>query len=152
MSWHDLHFTLELARPRKDVFAFFADAANLRRITPPELCFSFVGLLPVEIEAGTEIEYRLRLFGIPFGWMSRITEWAPPVCFVDEQVKGPYASWIHRHTFRDGKDGGTLIVDDVRYRLPLHPLCEPAHPLVRFQLGRIFRYRQAAVSKILLGR
>jgi ligand-binding SRPBCC domain-containing protein len=152
VSWHELHCTLELARPREDVFSFFADAATLQRITPPELHFSVVGPLPVGIEAGTEIEYRLRLFGIPFSWKSRITEWAPPECFVDKQVKGPYASWIHRHTFRDGKEGGTLIADDVRYRLPFHPLGEPAYPLVRFQLGRIFRYRQAAVSGILLGR
>ena len=151
MTWHALRFTLELPRPRMEVFAFFADAGNLQRITPPELCFSVVTPLPVEIEAGTEIEYRLRLFGVPFGWRSRITEWFPGECFVDEQVRGPYASWIHRHTFRDGEDGRTIIVDDVRYRLPFSPISEPAHPLVRFQLGRIFRYRQAAVSDILLG-
>ncbi len=28
VSWHDLHFTLKLACPRKEVFAFFADAAD----------------------------------------------------------------------------------------------------------------------------
>lgn len=142
MTWHALHYTLAVDRPRQDVFAFFADAANLQRITPPELHFSVVTPLPIAIAPGTGIEYRLRRFGIPFGWKSQITDWSPPDRFVDEQVAGPYASRIHSHTFRDGYGGGTINEDDVRCRLPLFPLCEPAYPLVRLQLGRIFRYRQ----------
>ena len=38
----------------------------------------------------------------------------------------------------------------VRYRLPLEPLGEIVHPLVRLQLKRIFRFRQQAVRTCLL--
>ncbi len=149
MPQHALHYTLTLALPRARVFDFFADAGNLARITPPELDFSILTPPPILIGTGTLIEYRLKLFGVPFHWKTGITEWSPPDYFVDQQLEGPYRQWIHRHTFTDGPDGTTVICDDVRYRLPLHPFGELAYPLVRRQLQRIFDYRQEMVKSIL---
>jgi ligand-binding SRPBCC domain-containing protein len=96
---------------------------------------------------GTLIDYTIGLAGVPMRWRTRITRWTPEVEFHDEQLRGPYAIWIHQHRFRDDPDGGTIIDDEVRYRLPLGVLGEIAHPLVRMQLRRIFRYRTSAVRK-----
>jgi ligand-binding SRPBCC domain-containing protein len=147
---HELHTTLELPLPIDEVFAFFAEAGNLQRITPPELRFEILTQLPLEMRRGTLLEYRLGLFGIPFGWRTRIAAWDPPHGFIDVQLKGPYAIWEHTHAFAE-TDGGTLIDDRVRYRLPLSPLGDVAYPLVRRQLTRIFAYRQDAVREALLG-
>lgn len=146
-----LRVSQRLPLPRAEVFAFFSDAGNLQRITPPELGFRILTPMPVEMRAGARIEYRLRLFGIPFGWRTRIEEWSPPDRFVDVQESGPYPLWVHTHTFRDDPDGFTVVEDEVRYRLPLSPLGDVAHPLVRRQLDRIFRYRHHAVAAILAG-
>lgn len=151
MPEHTIHYSLSLALPRERVFAFFADAANLERITPPELQFSILTPLPLVMMQGTLIDYRLKLFGFPFTWKTRITAWSPPDYFIDEQLNGPYRQWIHRHTFTDGPDGSTHIDDEVRYRLPLAPLGEAAYPLVRKQLERIFDYRQESVTSLLIG-
>ncbi|MEO8334367.1 MAG: SRPBCC family protein, partial [bacterium] len=149
MTDHVLRCTIALALPRREVFAFFADADNLARITPPELDFSIRTPRPIVLRAGALIDYTIGLHGIPMRWRTRINTWEPNVEFVDEQLKGPYAVWVHTHTFRDTDDGGTIIDDTVRYRLPLSPLSEVAHPIVRRQLRRIFAHRTEAVRRLL---
>ena len=145
---HIVRYEQFLPRPRDEVFAFFAAAENLERITPPELRFRIVTPLPVGMSAGTLIDYRLGLFGVPFGWRTRITEWRPPHMFVDEQLEGPYREWVHTHTFVD-VPGGTRVGDEVRYRLPLFPAGEVAWPVVRLQIERIFRYRKRRLTELL---
>ena len=152
---HHLHTTTWLPGPRDRVFAFFADAENLEKITPPELAFEIVTPTPIDVREGALIEYRLGLFGVRFGWLTEITAWEPPYRFVDQQLRGPYRRWHHTHTFVEaaGPDGqpGTRMDDLVRWELPLAPFGEAAYPLVRAQLARIFGYRQRRIRELLGG-
>lgn len=62
-----------LRRPRDEVFQFFSDAFQLEKLTPGWLHFSVLTPAPVCISAGTLIDYRLRLHGLPVRWQSRIS-------------------------------------------------------------------------------
>lgn len=137
-----------MPRPRSEVFAFFAEASNLERITPPTLKFRILSPLPIDMRAGAIIDYRLSLMGIPFRWRTLIEQFEPEVRFVDMQQAGPYALWRHLHEFVD-VPGGTLVRDRVEYRLPLGPLGDLAHALlVRRQLRDIFDYRQRVIAAL----
>lgn len=143
---HGFRTKLELPLARERVFPFFADAANLQVITPPELHFRILTPTPLRMQQGTLIRYRLRLLGVRFEWLTRITVWDPPQEFVDEQVSGPYRSWTHKHLFVETSQG-TRIHDSVIYELPFYPLGELAAPLVHLQVRRIFSYRAKALAR-----
>ena len=115
MKEFTFHTELWLPRPRDEVFAFFADAHNLQAITPPWVKFEVLTPKPIEMKTGALIDYRIRIHGLPIRWRTEITEWNPPRRFVDVQLHGPYTLWHHTHTF-EARDGGTLCIDDVRYR------------------------------------
>jgi ligand-binding SRPBCC domain-containing protein len=149
MAEHILTRELILDLPREKVFDFFADAANLERITPPELNFHIVTPQPLELKKGALIDYQLKLRGFPLKWQTVISTWNPPHEFVDEALKSPYKQWIHRHTFTELNENKTLIKDEVRYRLPLEPLGDIAHFFVRKELNYIFDFRQKTVKEIL---
>jgi ligand-binding SRPBCC domain-containing protein len=135
----------------RDVFEFYADAANLERITPAWLGFRVVTSQPIEMAPGTLIEYRLKLHRVPVRWLTRIETWEPGKRFVDVQVEGPYRLWHHTHTFEPHREG-TRVRDQVRYALPVGALGELAHRLfVRRDLERIFDFRHASVSKVMTG-
>ena len=149
MTNHTLRTSLVLPRPLDEVFPFFAAAENLGRVTPAEMDFRIRTPLPITMEPGRMIDYTIRLHGVPMRWRTLISEWNPPHGFVDEQVAGPYALWHHRHRFTAVGPAETLIEDEVTYRLPLAPLGDLVHPIVRRQLTRIFTFRQDTVRTLL---
>lgn len=145
-----LERTQIVPRPRAEVFPFFADAANLERITPPFLGFKILTPQPIEMRAGTTIDYRIKLSGLPLKWKTLIEAFEPDERFIDVQLKGPYKRWHHTHTFRD-VPGGTEVGDRVEYELPFGILGRAVHAtIVTRQLKTIFDYR-ARVMRDLFG-
>jgi ligand-binding SRPBCC domain-containing protein len=78
----------------------------------------------------------------------RVDRWNPPVEFVDSQLEGPYAEWVHRHRFIELSRHATLIEDRVRFRLPFERLGSLAGPIVRRELRRIFDFRRDAIARL----
>ncbi len=145
------HLTREqwIPKPLDEAFAFFSRPENLEEITPPFLNFHIVRA-DEELHAGSLIEYRLRVRGLPMRWTSEITVWEPPYKFEDTQLRGPYALWRHQHTFVAAENGGTRIGDDVEYALPFGIFGQIVHAvLVRRDVEKIFEYRQKRLAELL---
>lgn len=143
-----LERTQTVRRPRPEVFAFFADATNLERLTPPSLGFTILTPVPIEMRPGARIDYRIRLGRVPLRWTTRIAAYVPDEMFIDMQETGPYKLWHHTHRFRD-IDGGTEISDLVLYKIGFGPLGKVAHEaFVRRQLRHIFDYRARVMQEL----
>ena len=140
-----LERTQRVPRTLDETFAFFADPRNLEAITPPWLRFRILKA-PRELRRGSILVYRLRLYGLPVTWVTRIAEWLPGRTFVDVQLAGPYLLWEHAHRFT-AVDGGTEVYDNVRYRAPGGGLTDRL--LVRSRLDAIFDHRAQRLAELL---
>ncbi len=159
--------------PVELVFAFFANPANLPHLMPPRLKTRIEDVrssappprpvaqdparrfLSVAAGAGTEILISfLPIAWVPrrLSWMARITEFAWNSHFCDEQVRGPFAGFRHRHGIqaevRDGVEG-TLVSDEIDFALPWGLLGRIGGLLVKRELKRTFAHRQRRLPEIL---
>jgi ligand-binding SRPBCC domain-containing protein len=162
-----------LPYPVEMVFAFFANPSNLPHLMPKllETRIEDARLLPppprpvasdparrfLSVAAGAGSEILISFFPIPWvprrvSWQARIVEFVWNSHFVDEQVRGPFSSFRHRHgveaEVRDGIEG-TLITDEIEFELPYAWLGGLAGVFVRRNLARSFAYRQQRLPEIL---
>ena len=145
MKLHTLQSHIWLPQSREEIFGFFADAKNLQRLTPPWLHFEILTPDPIHMAAGTLLDYRLKLHGIPLRWQSEIAVWEPPNRFVDRQTRGPYRWWVHEHTFAQENDG-TAVTDHVQYAGLGGALIHRF--FVAPDLAKIFTYRRQILQGI----
>jgi ligand-binding SRPBCC domain-containing protein len=96
--------------------------------------------------------YPVRWFPRRASWLARITEFEWNSHFTDEQARGPFSEFRHRHGIqaevRDGVEG-TLVSDAIEFALPRGPLRRIGHRMVRRQLERLFAHRQQRLMEIL---
>jgi ligand-binding SRPBCC domain-containing protein len=159
--------------PVELVFAFFANPANLPHLMPPGLKVRIedARVLPPpprplaadparrfqSIAAGVGSEILISFYPIPWvprrvSWMARIVEFSWYSHFIDEQVRGPFASFRHRHGIEPETRGGvegTLVSDRIEFSLPYGWLGRMGARLMRGQLNSQFRHRQQRLPEIL---
>jgi ligand-binding SRPBCC domain-containing protein len=150
MSYHFFNTEQFLPIDILKAWSFFSDAKNLSVITPPELDFKILTDLDnEEIYEGMLIDYTVKpLLGIPVRWQTEIIKIDKPEVFTDRQLKGPYKTWEHTHTFSE-KDNGVIMKDQVKYQLPFGIIGRIANSLlVRKKIENIFNYRREVLKKI----
>ncbi len=159
--------------PVELVFAFFANPQNLPHLMPPGLKTRVEDLRveappprPVaadparrfkSVAAGVGSEILISFCPLPLlpqrvSWLARITEFAWNSHFRDEQVRGPFASFRHRHGIEPETRGGvegTLVSDAVEFALPYGLAGQAAGLVVRQQLKGSFAHRQKRLPEIL---
>jgi ligand-binding SRPBCC domain-containing protein len=106
--------------PLADVVAFHRQSASMGAITPPPLVVQ-IQAAPAQLRDQDQMAFTLWFGPLPIRWRARI-EQVTPISFVDRQLTGPFAHWMHLHTFFPVDDQTTLIVDRVEARLSDQPV------------------------------
>ena len=148
MNPYVLKRTQHIRKPLAEVFSFFSKPENLELLTPRDLGFRILTPSPIIMKQGAVIDYTIKIAGVPVRWRTLISLYEPPHRFIDLQLKGPYSSWEHIHTFTEVGDG-TRIDDEVRYSMPFGILGKFVHTLfVQRQLSSIFSLRASRIQTI----
>jgi ligand-binding SRPBCC domain-containing protein len=159
--------------PVELVFAFFANPTNLPHLMPRkfETRIEDARIQPPpqrpmhpdptrrfrSVAAGVGSEILISFFPIPWvprrvSWMARITEFVWNSHFCDEQMRGPFTHFRHRHGIqaetREDVEG-TLVADDIEFALPYALIGRLGEALVRKNLANSFAYRQKRLPEIL---
>ena len=146
---HHLKQSQTLPVDRKVLWEFISVPQNLNKITPPDMAFEIIGEPPEKSYAGLLLEYRVKVPLLGWStWLTEIKYVEDGVSFMDEQRVGPYKLWLHTHKLED-VEGGTRMIDDIRYLVPFGPIGLLANALyVGRTLRQIFHYRRVKMEEI----
>ncbi len=140
-------FASLISAPVERVWAFHESPDALERLLPPD---GSVRLLRRRggLEPGSGAELELRFGPFRLRWVARHTACVPLSHFCDEQERGPFRLWRHRHGFEARGADRCLLADEVEFSLPLAPVADWAGaPLAKHMLRKMFAIRHARTAE-----
>lgn len=147
----DLAFRCELPADAGEAYAWHARPGALERLLPPWQRVRVVRREGCGVDVGVTVELELRFGPLGRRWLAVHGPADPGREFVDEQVRGPFAHWTHRHRFEPLGETASVLEDRISYRLPLAPLAElVAGGAVRRAIGRTFSFRHRRTREDLM--
>ena len=105
------------------------------------------GVTTGRIGLGETVTWRARHFGIWFTMTSKITALEEPTRFVDQQVSGPFKTFIHEHRF-ESLPTGTRMTDTLTVGSPIFGALAERLVLVSY-LRRLIARRNAQLIAAL---
>lgn len=133
--------------PLDAVRRFHSQSASMGAITPPPVIVR-VHAAPAILGEGDEMEFTLWLGPLPLRWRARI-EQVTPISFVDRMVAGPFAAWVHRHSFVPVDASTTRVVDDVEVKPLRHWFWGPVGWGMKLSLPMLFAFRGWKTRRLL---
>jgi ligand-binding SRPBCC domain-containing protein len=129
------------------VAEFHSRADSLAAITPPPLILR-LDHAAATLAEGDEMDFTLWLGPFPLHWLARI-ESVSPTGFTDRQLRGPFAEWVHRHTFLAMDKRTTAVVDEINLRLRPQLVWWLVGMGMRLGFPILFAYRAWKTRRIL---
>lgn len=138
----------EFSCSAEKLFQYHANPGAIDRLIPPWENVSVVERGD-SIAVGTEVVLQQKLGLFKLRWLARHTQLDAPRSFQDTQISGPFAAWQHDHLFEPKGPDRCLLHDLIHFDLPWSPLSNPAVPMVRGILRRMFVYRHETTRRDL---
>lgn len=124
--------------PLSRVASFHQQYTSMGAITPPPIRVE-LHRVPANLSGG-EMDFTLWLGPLPIHWVAQIED-VSESGFTDRQLRGPFAEWVHRHSFVTMDEQTTEVVDEVTLRLRTHPLWGLVGIGMQLSLPLLFAYR-----------
>ena len=137
----------QVAAPLAAVAAFHRQSASMGAITPPPVIVR-VHQAPALLNSNDEMAFTLWVGPLPIHWVARIEE-VTPTGFVDRQLRGPFQSWVHRHTFRAVTAEITEVIDEIEITLADLWLCKVVGWGMYMNLPMLFAYRAWQTKRLM---
>jgi ligand-binding SRPBCC domain-containing protein len=137
-----MHFTARnvIRTSPEQLFAFHELPDAFLRLLPPGEKIRVIQTA-LNLNAGSRTIVEIRIAFIYIRFESLHTAYDPPHSFEDEQVRGPFRSWRHRHIVEPHADGAMLI-DDIVYTPPFGLLGRAVDGiLIKPRLRKVFAFR-----------
>ncbi|MEO8086077.1 MAG: SRPBCC family protein [Bacteroidota bacterium] len=150
MGIHYFKASQTVHAPMDKVWDFFSSPANLKIITPPEMKFTIISEVSSEkIFPGQMIEYYVTpVWNMRVKWITKISDVRTNEFFSDEQLKGPYKCWEHKHFFKE-IEGGIEMLDEVKYDIGYGMVGDKLlHSFIRRKIETIFSFRNKKITEI----
>jgi ligand-binding SRPBCC domain-containing protein len=141
------HHRFTVAAPLSVVRDFHSRSASMGAITPPPVIVQ-VHHAPEQLAEGDEMDFTMWLGPLPIRWRARI-EQVTPVSFVDRQIEGPFAQWVHLHSFAPLDERRTEVVDDLEIKTSSHRFWRLVGWGMQLNLPVLFAYRQWKTRRLL---
>ena len=132
---HRFHVSAPLAR----VAEFHRRSASMAAITPPPIAVK-LHRAPAVLADGDQMEFTMWLGPLPVRWLARI-EAVSSTGFTDRQLRGPFAKWVHRHSFAAVDEQTTEVNDEVILSLRPHYFWGPVGLGMLLGLPILFAFR-----------
>ena len=113
------HSSYRVTTPHQRVAEFHRGADALRRLTPPPVIVQIHRVEP--LAEGSLAEFTMWFGPLPLRWLARHERVEVERGFVDRQVSGPLAEWVHSHGY-EPEAGGTRLTDTIEYSYRSGPL------------------------------
>jgi len=132
---------IDIDVPVEAAFAWHERTGALARLLPP---FEDVRVHHASggIQHGARVEMSVPAGPLRKRWVAEHRDYVPNEEFTDVQLRGPFASWEHRHLFEFRGEQACTLTDTVNYKLPLGALGRTfGAGMVAKKLESMFRFR-----------
>ena len=124
---------------QKEVFDWHVRPGAFQRLSPPWKQIKLISYAAPDNKK-SRVKIRVPILGpLSFTWELEHDSFDPPNAFSDQQIKGPFQSWRHVHSFTPAPEKQTVLSDSISFSLPL--INALVAPFIKSELTRLFAFR-----------
>jgi len=138
----------EIPVSAEQLFEWHCRPGAFERLAPP---WEQIELLSSEgVQDGGVAEILMKAGPTKRRWIAKHSDIQPGRQFVDTQIKGPFAHWVHTHSMSPASNQQAVLTDNVNYSPPLRFFGQLlAGRFIHRQLERTFAYRHEVTKRDL---